>query len=163
MSYFSAWFLATTWQLLTVYNSSTKLGTVYALALAYPEICAEGIIYLDPWPFGMPMAAVFAPELMSQFTQEKSMPKMRWLTRELRPLTNARDLVVMEGEEWKFWRGVFNPGFSAKNLTALLPSFLEEIQVFKEKLIAIAKSGKEIELEGIVQKATVDVICRAAL
>lgn len=79
------------------------------------------------------------------------------------PLTKARDIVAMEGPEWKLWRSVFNPGFSAKNLTALLPGFLEEIQVFKEKLIATAKSRKVIELEGMVQQATVDVICRATL
>lgn len=149
--------------MLTVLNSSSKLAMIYALARAYPEMCAEGIVYLDPWPFGLPMAAVFAPELMSQYTQDKSIPKSHWLLRELKPLTNGRDIVTMEGQEWKFWRSVFNPGFSAKNLTALLPSFLEEIQVFREKMIATAKSRKVIELEGAAQQVTVDVICRAAL
>lgn len=109
------------------------------------------------------MAAAFAPELVSQFTQETSLPKSPWIRRELEPLTKALDIVSMEGSEWKLWRGVFNPGFSSKNLTALLPSFLEEIQVFKEKLLAIAKSGKVVQLEAVAQQATVDVICRAAL
>ena len=57
---------------------------------------------------------------------------------ELEPLTGLNDLVTMEGQEWKTWRSVFNPGFSAKNLTALLPAFLEEIQVLKERLVKVA-------------------------
>lgn len=109
------------------------------------------------------MCAVFAPELMSQFTQEASLPKSPWLTRELGPLTKAKDIVTMEGQEWKLWRSIFNPGFSAKNITSLLPSFLEEIQVFKERLLATAKSGKVVKMEKIAQEATVDVICRATL
>lgn len=60
-------------------------------------------------------------------------------------------------------RSVFNPGFSAKNLTALLPAFLEEIQVLKERLVKVAGSGKVIKMEETIQRATVDVICRAAL
>lgn len=109
------------------------------------------------------MAAVWAPELMSQFTQENSLPKSPWQRRELFPLTKAKDIVTLEGQEWKFWRSVFNPGFSTKNLTALLPGFLEEIQVFKERLIATAKSGKVVKMEQMAQQVTVDVICRATL
>lgn len=118
---------------------------------------------MDAWPFGGTMLQVFDPDMMAQFTQDKSHPKAPFIFSELGPLTGNRDLVTMEGQEWKTWRSVFNPGFSAKNLTALLPDFLEEIQVLKERLIAAAKSGEVIKMEKTVQLATVDVICRAAL
>lgn len=130
---------------------------------AYPELMSEGVIYFDSWPFGKPMLAVFHPDLMAQFTQDKSLPKDIMVSHELGPMTDLKDLVTMEGQEWKTWRSVFNPGFSAKNLTALLPAFLEEIQVLKERLVGAAKSGEVIVMEETVQKATVDVICRAAL
>lgn len=142
---------------------SSKLAMVYAIFRMYPEACAGGFIYLDTWPFGRFTLAVFHPDLAAQFTQDKSFPKADATLHELSPLTGGRDLVTMEGQEWKTWRSVFNPGFSAKNLTALLPAFLEEIQVLKERLMRAAKSGEVVNVEKTVQMATVDVICRAAL
>lgn len=144
-------------------NHSTKLGVPYALLQAYPEICEPGIVYFDSWPFGGTTACVFSPELVSQFTQDSSLPKSPLVARELTPFTGLRDLVTMEGQEWKFWRSVFNPGFSAKNLTAMVPGFLEEIQVLKERLLKAAGTGEVVVMEKTVQTATVDLICRAAL
>lgn len=123
----------------------------------------DGLIYFDSWPFGGSTMAVFHPDLVAQFTQDKSLPKSETLAREFLPLTGLNDLVNMEGQEWKTWRSIFNPGFSAKNLTTLLPAFLEEIQVLKEKFFQAARSGEVVNMEDTVQKATVDVICRAAL
>lgn len=144
-------------------DHSAKLGLPYALLKAYPEICEPGIVYFDSWPFGGATACVISPELQSQFTQERSLPKSSMISRELGPLTDLRDLVTMEGQEWKFWRSVFNPSFSAKNLTAMLPGFLEEIQVLKERLVKAAETGEVVVMEKTVQTATVDVICRATL
>ncbi|KAK7727977.1 hypothetical protein SLS63_006828 [Diaporthe eres] len=136
---------------------------VYAMTKAYPEICENGLVYFDSWPLGEATLAVFDPDLMAQFTQDRSYLKSPMVRVELEPLTDLNDLVTMEGQEWKTWRSVFNPGFSAKNLTALLPAFLEEIQVLKERLVKVAESGKVIKMEETIQRATVDVICRAAL
>jgi hypothetical protein len=44
-----------------------------------------------------------------------------------------------------------------------LPSFLEEVQVLKDGLVRIAKSGEVVKLEEFLQKGTIDVICRAVL
>lgn len=141
----------------------SKLGIIYAMTKAYPDICERGLIYFDSWPLGEATLAVFDPDLMAQFTQDRSYLKSPMVSVELEPLTGLNDLVTMEGQEWKTWRSVFNPGFSAKNLTALLPAFLEEIQVLKERLVKVARSGKVIKMEETIQRATVDVICRAAL
>ncbi len=141
----------------------SKLASPLVLAKAYPELCACGLFYIDTWPFGGSTLAVYHPGMMAQFTQDQSLPKHDMVHRELDPLTGCNDLVSMEGGEWKRWRAIFNPGFSAKNLTALLPAFLEEIQVLKEILEEAAKSGEILKLEDVVQRATVDVICRAAL
>ncbi|KAJ0117029.1 cytochrome p450 [Diaporthe amygdali] len=141
----------------------SKLGIIYAMTKVYPEICEYGLIYFDTWPLGEPTLAVFNPDLMAQFTQDRSFLKAPMVRVELEPLTDLHDIVTMEGQEWKTWRSVFNPGFSAKNLTALLPAFLEEIQVLKERLVKVARSGEVVKMEGTIQRATVDVIFRAAL
>lgn len=142
---------------------SSKLGVIYAMTKTYPEICENGLVYFDSWPLGEGTLAVFDPDIMAQFTQDRSYLKSPMVRTELEPLTDLHDLATMEGQEWKTWRSVFNPGFSSKNLTALLPAFLEEIQVLKERLVRVAASGKVIKMEETVQRATVDVICRAAL
>lgn len=120
-------------------------------------------MFWDTWPFGGSFACVFHPDLVAQFTQDRLVPKAPMIARELAPFTGLQDLLSMEGQDWKFWRSVFNPSFSSKNLTAMLPAFLEEIQVLRERLIRAAESGEVINMEKTVQAATVDVICRAAL
>lgn len=142
---------------------TANLGAALLLAKAYPELGKTGVIYMDTWPIAGPTIAVFHPDIMAQFTQETSLPKGHFMLSELHPLTQNKDLVTSEGAEWKTWRSIFNPGFSAKNLTSLLPEFLEEIQVLKERMIKFAKSGEIVKLEPLVQKGTVDVICRAVL
>ncbi|KAJ4394400.1 hypothetical protein N0V93_003617 [Gnomoniopsis smithogilvyi] len=141
----------------------SKLSVPIALHKAYPEMCAHGVIYFDTWPFGGATFCIFHPDIACQFTQDNSLPKAAEISRELQPFTDLHDLISMEGMEWKFWRSVFNPSFSAKNLTALLPAFLEEIQVLKERFIQAAHSGEILNMEKTVSTATVDVICRAAL
>lgn len=54
-------------------------------------------------------------------------------------------------------------GFSNRNVTALLPAFLEEIQVLKGALFKAAASGEIIKMEETARKLTVDIICRAVL
>ena len=133
------------------------------LAKEYPEIASQGLLYMDAWPFTFPMLAVFHPDMMAQFTQETSLSKHHIMRGEFMPLTKCDDLVNQDGQVWRTWRSVFNPGFSVKNLMALIPSFLEEIEVFREWLEAIAKTGEVVQLEDKVMRTTTDIIGRAAL
>ena len=45
------------------------------LAEDFPEIASQGLFYLDSWPFAYPMIAVLNPDIITQFTQDVSMPK----------------------------------------------------------------------------------------
>jgi cytochrome P450 len=129
----------------------------------YPEILGSGVAYLDLWPIASPMLAVFHPDVMAQFTQETSRPKHDLMKAELGPFTQCKDLVCSEGQTWKTWRSIFNPGFSAKNLQFFVPEMLEEVLVFKDWLSELAKSGKVAPLEEQTSKLTTDVIGRAVL
>ncbi|KAK3323730.1 cytochrome P450 [Cercophora scortea] len=130
---------------------------------AYPELAAAGAMYMDMWPVSPPMLTVFDPDMMAQFCQEPSLPKAELMHTEFGPFTQLKDLVNLEGPDWKRWRGVFNPGFSAKNLLSLVPTFLEEIEVFVGHLQALAKSGEVVKFEEPAMDLTIDVIGRAAL
>ncbi|CAJ2513011.1 Uu.00g011300.m01.CDS01 [Anthostomella pinea] len=134
------------------------------IKLEYPEIAAPGVLYMDVWPIGYPMIAVYHPEIMAQFTQEHSLPKW-WAQgqREFKHFTGGEDLVHLEGQEWKAARAMFNPGFSAKNLLSLIPNFMEEALVFRERLREAAVSGAVVKLENYTTDVTVDVVARAVL
>lgn len=133
------------------------------LAKAHPEIAKHGLVYMDVWPMASPMLVVFHPDIMAQFTQETSLPKAPLLRRELMPLTGCIDLLNLEGAEWKRWRNIFNPGFSAKNLLSLIPEFLEEIQVFHDILTRAAKSGQTVQMDPLTTKVTTDIVGRAVM
>jgi cytochrome P450 len=139
------------------------LTTPLLLARAHPELFKSGAAIMDMWPVTRPMLVVFNPDMMAQFTQETSLLKADLTSEEFLPFTGCKDILCLEGEEWKRWRKIFNPGFSVQNITTLIPAMVEEIAVFRDWLIATAKSGQTVSLDPQTLKLTVDVIGRAVL
>lgn len=129
----------------------------------YPDICARGLVYLDVWPISAPMLAVFHPDMMSQYTVNSSLPKHDSLHHLFQPFTKSLDLVSSEGLLWKTWRGIFNPGFSTRNLIRLVPDMVEEIEVFRDSLKAAAISDSKITIAENAERLTIDIIGRTVL
>ena len=127
----------------------------------YPELGA--IFYLDTWPFGPPVLVVISPSLASQFTQDRVLPKHKGMRQFLEPLTGRHDLVSMEGQMWKTWRSIFNPGFSANHLMTLVPSIMEDALIFRDILREHARKGDMFSLEETTLNVTIDVIGRVVL
>ncbi len=127
----------------------------------HPEFEKLGAIYLDMWPITSPMIYVQDPRLMDQFTNV--FHKADMMHDEFRPWTGNRDIVTSEGPQWKRWRSLFNPGFSAKNIISLVPAFLEESQVFIQGLKKAAETGEVMTLEDGALNLALDIIGRAAL
>jgi len=149
---------------LSTAKSYSKLYLPHRLAMRFPDLVSKhGLLYLDHWPFGHPMILMVNPNMQAQIAQSPSLPKSPIIERELKPLAHMQDLVTLEGAEWKRWRAVYNPGFSARNITALLPSFLDEITVMRNRFREIAETGEIVKMENVIALATIDVVCRAAL
>ncbi|CAJ2509202.1 Uu.00g142280.m01.CDS01 [Anthostomella pinea] len=125
------------------------------------------VVYVDMWPVTDSLALVFDPVAGSQFTQTPSLPKLPLTTEFLEPMTSGLDLVSDNGDSWKTWRSRFNPGFSQRNLTAMLPELIEEATVFINGLKKLAGSGDSwgpvFQLEQRTTNLTFDVIVRASL
>lgn len=128
----------------------------------YPELANKGILYLDVWPISEPLLAVWHLDLLHQI-QDGNFPKAKLMKMEMGPVTGGKDLLTLEGQEWKQARAMFNPGFSAKNLLSLVPEFVDEIDIFKGKLSNFAETGEVIKLEKLTIKMAIDVIGRAVL
>lgn len=139
-------------------------GLPMQLLAEYPEMAAHGCIYIDAYPFAWPMISVFEPDMMTQYTQQKSLPKYdHHMQREFGPLSKGEDLVNLEGAEWKHWRGVFNPVFANANLMEAMPNIIEEIEVFRGFLTRAAESGEVVKLFSAITKMTMDLAGRMVM
>lgn len=121
------------------------------------------IYYLDTWPFALAVLVVISPDLASQFTQERSLPKHEGMRHFLQPLTGEHDLVTMEGQMWKTWRSIFNPGFSSQHLMTLVPEMIEDVMMFRDILREHVAEADMFALEDAALNVTMDVIGRVAL
>lgn len=128
---------------------------------AYPELGPA--FYLDTWPFGPPVLVVISPDMIAQYCQDRYLEKHIGMRRFLEPLTGEFDLVSMEGEMWKRWRRIFNPGFSSSHITTLADSVMEEVKIFRAVLRKHAKEGDLFRLEDHALGVAIDVIGRAAM
>ncbi|KAF5874720.1 putative afln vera monooxygenase protein [Botrytis fragariae] len=109
-------------------------------------------------PIAAPILVVLKPDMMYQLTQANQIPKDKGIRAFLKPLTGESDLVTLEGNTWKHWRAIFNPGFSAGHGSSLVPSMIEEIKIFKDLLRKHAESGKMMFLEDASLSLTIDII-----
>ncbi|KAL6716559.1 hypothetical protein ACLMJK_006126 [Lecanora helva] len=64
----------------------------------------------------------------------------------------------MEGELWKTWRGVFNPGFSANYLVGLTKGIVENTKVFCEILGELSQAHGQFRMKNLTDNLTMDVI-----
>lgn len=127
----------------------------------YPDV--GPVFYLDMWPFSLPILVGSSPLGAYQLTQEHSQPKAEGLRNYMRPLTDNNDLVSMEGQLWKDWRNVYNPGFSASHLITLVPEIVHEISTFSEILRELVRKEDMFSLEDVTVNLTMDIIGRVAL
>lgn len=122
------------------------------------------IFYLDTWPLGDPMLVIAGdPDAAHEVTVTHSLPKHRSLRTFLAPFGGWDNLVSMEGREWRAWRSIFNPGFAPGNLMGLVPSIVEEVEVFARVLGDWADRAEVVILEEVATKVTVDVIGKVVL
>ena len=121
------------------------------------------VFYLDMWPFALPILVVSSPSAAYQITQEHSLPKSGELRRWIRPLAGNKDLVSLEGQPWKKWRNIYNPGFSASHLMSLVPQILREISAFCKILRERGQAGAVLPLEEATVNLTMDIIGRVVL
>lgn len=121
------------------------------------------IYYLDTWPFGPQMIVVASTHGLHQITQEHSLPKYHALKYFLKPISEGQDIVTMEGDLWKTWREIFNPGFSASHLMGLTRSIVEETDRFGDLLQERSRDQTIFKMKDLTDNLTMDIIGRVVL
>ncbi|RVD87883.1 uncharacterized protein DFL_002086 [Arthrobotrys flagrans] len=124
----------------------------------------KGIMYLDIWPMASPMVVVCDPKMAYQCAQQYSLPKaIKELDPILGPLSGPGNLVASDGNFWKFWRSVFNPGFAAQHLMTLVPGIVKDCETFCKVMEEAAASGQVVNLEKLTTCLTIDIIGRVVV
>ena len=121
------------------------------------------VYYLDMWPVQPQMLIVGSPDACYQMTQEHSLPKSETLLQYMQSLVGSKNLITMEGQDWKYWRGIFNPGFSVGHLMTLVPGIVEDTLTYCDILREHATKGDMFQLEEVTTKLTVDIIGKVVL
>ena len=132
-----------------------------AIRRRYPHV--GNVFYIDNWPFVAPMLVTASPSTAKQITHEHSLPKFPPIRNFFRPIAGKYDLITMEGPLLKKWRGVFNPGFGAAHLTALIPQIIEKALVSCDILRERAVSKSLFQLKPLTDNFMVDVIGKLVL
>ena len=131
------------------------------LRRTYPDM--GPIFYIDAWPFISLTLVVASPSTLAQITTAHTLPKFPAIRDFLFPLTNGKDIVSMDGQEWKFWRNIFNPGFNAKHLMTLVPDIVLETAVFCENLQKNAVKRNVFPMKTLTDNLAMDVIGKVVL
>ena len=131
------------------------------LRQAYPEM--GPIFYLDAWPFITLTLVVTSPATLAHITTEHVLPKFSAIKDFLYPLANGKDIVGMDGKEWKYWRSIFNLGFSASHLMNLVPEIVRETAVSSGLLRGHARQQDIFQMKQLTDNLAMDVIGKIVL
>jgi cytochrome P450 len=117
---------------------------------------------MDYWPVYPPLFVAFSPEICSQISSKHNLPKTEQIGKSLLPITGGQSMISMNGNEWKLWRGLFNPGFSAASMSENLTHIVECVQVFCDILQEQAGNGI-VCLDDLTTRLTMYVIIKVTL
>lgn len=118
---------------------------------------------MDLWPFADNMLYVMDPDIARQATQDHNIPKHPTLESFMIHLAGRGDLVSSNGEHWKKWRSIMNPGFAGSHLMTLAPGIVDDAIIYMDKLAKHAEKGDVFRLEEDTTRLTVDIIGKVCL
>ncbi|KAK0377048.1 AflN/verA/monooxygenase [Colletotrichum limetticola] len=123
------------------------------------EDYSNGIFYLSLWPFSGTMMVLADADAASQL-DSLALGKGLDIIDPIEKVTGGKSLLTMKGDEWKHWRRLFNPGFSAGYMMGLTSVIADEVGIFRQKLLAKCTTGQSevFLLEDLTLKMTFDII-----
>ncbi len=121
------------------------------------------IFYLDTWPFGYPICAIVDPAAADQVTVQNSLPKHEAIAQSIYPVTGFHSLVSVNGLTHKYWRSIFNAGFSNAHMMTPVDGIVDDSLVFVDVLSKHAEKQDIFHMEEAATRVTVDVIGRVVL
>lgn len=120
------------------------------------------VFLMDYWPIFQPVLMISGPDLAIQVSIKHDLPKPRDQQDSFRPIIGGPSLITMNEQQWKTWRSLFSPGFSASHMLELVPKIVESMKVFREQLDNHV--NKDVfKLDDLTIRLTMDVITKTTL
>ncbi|KAI0151833.1 cytochrome P450 [Xylariaceae sp. FL1272] len=125
------------------------------------------VMLVDLRPLSAPLALITSHEVAEQITKSTkdfptSAPKSSTADY-MDPMIGSTSMLRISGNHWKESRKMYNPGFSPKFLSSLLPLILEEMKPFLSYLDQYAASGESFSLDHLLANLTFDIIGAAVM
>ena len=117
---------------------------------------------IDLWPMSNPIIMISSPEAATQVTATQNFPKSPMVVSGMVRMTGGPDLLTMHGPEWKYWRSVFNPGFSAQSMSAQIGIVVDRVEELCHILTERA-GGEPFPLSTLTSRMTADIIVKITL
>jgi len=127
------------------------------LAKQFPD---TEMFYMDFWPFLTPNLSICNPEAAYEVANKLNLPKPTTYRELFDPMNGGPNILTMNGAEWKYWRSLFNPGFSMGYLNEQVPNIVSSVEVFIEQLKH--KEGDVFVLEEVATRLTMEIIMKVA-
>ncbi|KAJ5652032.1 hypothetical protein N7507_009458 [Penicillium longicatenatum] len=121
------------------------------------------IFLMDFWPVYPPFYIVFDPQAAYQVSNKFNLPKLPLHLKFMHPIVGGPSLHGMNHGEWKYWRNIFNPGFSGGSMMDLVPAVVDSTQVFCDILQGKVGSKEPIQLSTLTSRLTMEVILKITL
>jgi cytochrome P450 len=137
-------------------NGSQQGYMFSILARDFPE--SDSLFYIDLWPFSGPILIVCTPGYAYQANQEYDFPKPDSLLPFFRPITGGLGMFMMNGEEHKASRALFNPGFADSVIFQNASVIVEQAEIYVGLLREHAKKGDMFSLDEMTCSYMMDVI-----
>ncbi|KAG8406025.1 hypothetical protein J3458_021368 [Metarhizium acridum] len=139
-----------------------------AFAAMHEALGRPPVMFVDLRPASSPMLVIGSYDVAEQIVKPShrwpyTPPKVPEIWKRLEYLTGPRSIISAKGDEWRAIRKRFNPGFATPNLMNLLPSILDKVSLFVERLDSLASAGVEFPLQSYATDLTFDIIGRVAL
>lgn len=117
---------------------------------------------LDLWPMAKPMLFIGSNDLATAVVSTHNLAKEGFVQDGMRRVTGGPDILSIDGPEWKFWRAMFNPGFSLTNISAQVDSILDSAETFSQILRGRADRGI-FNLVPMTTRLTMEVMIKISL
>jgi cytochrome P450 len=120
------------------------------------------VFLMDYWPMFEPVLMLSGPDVAAQVSTKHDFPKPHDQEASFAPVIGGPSLITMNDTQWKVWRSLLSPGFSASHMLSLVPSIVDAMDVFCE-LLEKHVGGGFFSLDTMATRLAMDVITRTSL
>lgn len=117
---------------------------------------------LDLWPMAKPMLFTGDINLATAIVSTHNLPKEGFVQDGMRRITGGPDILSINGHDWKFWRSMFNPGFSMSNINNQVGPIVDSVETFSDILRDHA-SGDIFNLVPMTTRLTMEVMIKISM